>query len=194
MIQSQIEREFSYFWCDCRLLLYLATSRSLILVDELGRGTSVDEGIAIATHVLDYIHSQIRCKTLFATHYRPVTELVRKHQNMRNFKMCAIPTADSLLLSYRLEPGVSDQSYGLFIAQMAGIPPSILERCREDVKETRNSREKEVCDVIKQLKLDELTPLQCMTCMNELRGVLQCDNEKQKELLDYIRTTYCRHS
>lgn len=161
----------------------------------------MDEGIAIATHVLEYIHSQIRCKTLFATHYRPVTELVHQNANMRNFKMCAVPTSQSLLLSYRLEPGVSDQSYGLFIAQMAGIPSSILDKCKVDVeemkkkndnKDNKDNKEKEVCNIIKQLKLDELTPLQCMACMNELRGVLQSDNPKQKELLHSIRETYCQ--
>ena len=174
-------------------MLLIATSRSLILIDELGRGTSVGEGIAIATNVLDHIHSQIRCRTLFATHYRPVTELARGSNHMKNYKMCAIPTPSSLLLSYKLEPGVSDQSYGLYVARMAGIPEQIIQKCEDSLKKKQGGKEKQICDILRNLKVEEMTPLQCMMCMAEVKEALQSQKvEDEKIALERLAEHYTK--
>lgn len=141
-------------------------------MDELGRGTSVDEGIAIAYNVLDHIHTHIRCKTLFATHYKPVTDLARITKHMLNFKMGAIPTATSLLLSYQLEPGVSDQSYGLFVAKMAGIPESILNNCKEYLKREQNEADRRICSELRALDLNQMSPIQCFAYLHKLQGIV----------------------
>ena len=132
----------------------------------------MDEGVAIATNVLQYIHLQIRCKTLFATHYRAVTELERKESHLRNFKMCAVPTGSSLLLSYKLEPGVSDQSYGLFVARMAGIPQCIIDQCTKDLVAKRLNKEKTICKALREVDLNQLTPIQSMVYLSKLKDML----------------------
>lgn len=161
------------------------------MIDELGRGTSVDEGIAIATNVLEYIHSQIRSRTLFATHYRPVTELARGLKHMKNFKMCAIPTPSSLLLSYKLEPGVSDQSYGLYVARMAGIPEEIIQKCEDYLKKNQDGKEKRICDILRKAKVEEMTPLQCMLCISEVKEALQTQKmDEEKVALERLVENY----
>ena len=101
---------------------------------------------------------------------------------MTNFKMCAIPTASSLLLSYKLEPGISDQSYGLFIARMAGIPQEIIERSESMLTKMRQG-EGRVGELLRKIDINRMTPIQALMCLNDLKKVVDEQSEGKREAL-----------
>ncbi len=105
-----------------------ATADSLILLDEVGRGTATREGIAIAWAIAEYIYHHIGAKTLFATHYRELTELAAHYDGIKLYQAEVKQIGQSLLFPHRIVPGVSDHSFGIHVAQMAGMPASIVER------------------------------------------------------------------
>ena len=98
---------------------------------------------------------------------------------MTNFKMCAIPTASSLLLSYKLEPGISDQSYGLFIARMAGIPQEIIERSESMLTKMRQG-EGRVGELLRKIDINRMTPIQALMCLNDLKKVVDEQNARRE--------------
>lgn len=99
---------------------------------------------------------------------------------MANFKMGAIPTDSSLLLSYKMESGISDQSYGLFVAKMAGIPREILESAEKMVRKMREDG-REVDKAVKEVDVDQLTPIQALICLSELKEIVQERSEEKRE-------------
>ena len=101
---------------------------------------------------------------------------------MANFKMGAIPTDSSLLLSYKMEAGISDQSYGLFVAKMAGIPREILENAERMVQKMREEG-REMDKALQQVDVNHLTPIQAMLCLNELKEIAQKRDEEEREQL-----------
>lgn len=105
-----------------------ATKDSLILLDEVGRGTATREGIAIAWAIIEYIYHAIGAKTLFATHYRELTELAEHYEGIKLYQAEVKEVGSTLLFPHRIVPGVSDHSFGIHVAQMAGLPPAVVER------------------------------------------------------------------
>lgn len=101
---------------------------------------------------------------------------------MANYKMGAIPTDSSLLLSYKMEAGISDQSYGLFVAKMAGIPREILENAERMVQKMREEG-REMDKALQQVDVNHLTPIQAMLCLNELKEIAQKRDEEEREQL-----------
>ncbi|MBA3806480.1 MAG: DNA mismatch repair protein MutS, partial [Acidobacteria bacterium] len=114
-------------------ILHHASPRSLILLDELGRGTSTYDGLAVARAVLEYIHnhSQIRSKTLFATHYHELTELARVLPRLRNLHVEIAEEGTELVFLYKISPGVALKSYGVYAAKLAGLPRPVVRRAEE---------------------------------------------------------------
>ncbi len=112
-------------------ILHGATARSLVLLDEIGRGTSTYDGIAIAWSVTEHLHDRIGCKTVFATHYHELTQLTENLQHARNFNVAVRETDERVVFLHRLEPGGADRSYGIHVAQLAGLPPDIVRRAWE---------------------------------------------------------------
>jgi DNA mismatch repair protein MutS len=108
-----------------------ATERSLIIIDEIGRGTSTFDGLAIAWAVAEYIHDKIKAKTLFATHYHELTDLVRTKKSAKNFNIAVKEWNDKIIFLHKLVPGGVNHSYGIQVAQLAGLPQPIVERSRE---------------------------------------------------------------
>ncbi|MCX7930600.1 MAG: DNA mismatch repair protein MutS [Chlorobi bacterium] len=107
-----------------------ATSESLILLDEVGRGTATREGIALAWAIVEYIYRSIGAKTLFATHYRELTELTEYYKGIQLYRAEVKEVGTTLLFPHRIVPGVSDYSFGIHVAQMAGMPDAVIERAR----------------------------------------------------------------
>ncbi|HSN74635.1 MAG TPA: DNA mismatch repair protein MutS, partial [Anaerolineae bacterium] len=105
-------------------ILHHATSRSLIIFDELGRGTSTYDGLSIAWAVVEYIHNhpRLRAKTLFATHYHELTELAERLPHVVNYNVAVAEQGDSVVFLHRIVPGAADKSYGIHVAQLAGLP------------------------------------------------------------------------
>jgi DNA mismatch repair protein MutS len=114
-------------------ILNNATSKSLILLDEIGRGTSTFDGLSIAWAVTEYLHEkeELRAKTLFATHYHELTELEFTHDRVKNFHISVKEWKDDIIFLRKIIPGPSDQSYGIHVAKLAGIPKPVVTRAKE---------------------------------------------------------------
>ena len=112
-------------------ILHNATSRSLVLLDEIGRGTSTYDGVAIAWAVTEHLHDRVGCKTMFATHYHELMQLPERLQHARNYNVAVREAGDSVVFLHRLEPGGTDRSYGIHVGQLAGLPAPVVARARE---------------------------------------------------------------
>ena len=118
-------------------ILHTATQRSLVLLDEIGRGTSTYDGVSIAWAVSEHLHDRLGCKTVFATHYHELTQLADELDAVRNYNVAvrevAGPqgTAPQVLFLHRLQPGGADRSYGIEVGRLAGLPAAVLGRARE---------------------------------------------------------------
>src|SRR5437879_2689437 len=109
-------------------ILHGATARSLVLLDEIGRGTSTYDGVAIAWAVTEFLHNTVGCKTIFATHYHELTKLTEELAHARNFNVAVREAGDEVVFLHRLEPGGADRSYGIHVGQLAGLPEPVVAR------------------------------------------------------------------
>jgi DNA mismatch repair protein MutS len=112
-------------------ILHTATARSLILLDEVGRGTSTYDGLAIAWAAVEYLHGRVRAKTLFATHYFELTDLAEQLEGVKNYHVSVKETGGGIVFLRKVEPGAADRSYGIEVAKLAGLPNEVVERARE---------------------------------------------------------------
>ncbi|MFQ6044734.1 MAG: DNA mismatch repair protein MutS [Gemmatimonadales bacterium] len=112
-------------------ILHNATRASLVLLDEIGRGTATYDGVAIAWAVTEYLHDRVGCKTIFATHYHELTQLTEELQHARNYNVTVREAAQDIVFLHRLEPGGSDRSYGIHVARLAGLPGDLVRRAWE---------------------------------------------------------------
>ncbi len=174
---------------ETAVILNTATSRSLIVLDEIGRGTSTYDGLALAWAVVEHVHRNIRAKTLFATHYHELTELAEQLEGVRNLHVSVKESGDQILFLRRVEPGAADRSYGIEVARLAALPISVIERAREilalhesdqyvpaprptqiQLFEPVNSQ---LAERIRSLKLDELRPIDALQLLSELQKELK---------------------
>jgi DNA mismatch repair protein MutS len=109
-------------------ILHGATARSLVLLDEIGRGTSTYDGVAIAWAVTEFLHDTVGCKTMFATHYHELMQLPERLQHARNLNVAVREAGGQVVFLHRLEPGGTDRSYGIHVAELAGLPRQIVTR------------------------------------------------------------------
>jgi DNA mismatch repair protein MutS len=116
-----------------------ATERSLILLDEIGRGTSTFDGISIAWALTEYLHERIGAKTLFATHYHELNELADVFARIKNYKVDVREYGDKVIFLHKVMPGFADHSYGIQVAQMAGLPEEVTERAKQVLKNLESS-------------------------------------------------------
>jgi DNA mismatch repair protein MutS len=186
-------------------LLLQSTRRSLIILDEVGRGTSTYDGLAIARAVLEYIHNEPRlgCRTLFATHYHELTALEGLLPRVKNYHLAAIEQDGQVVFLHELRAGGADRSYGIHVAEIAGIPRGVIRRATELLSElegrppverrtpTAKQRAQQAPDsqlalfnsivhpVIEQLRrmnVNELTPLDALTRLYELQRLAAAGN------------------
>ena len=115
-------------------ILHGATARSLVLLDEIGRGTSTYDGVAIAWAVTECLHNTVGCKTIFATHYHELTQLTEELAHARNFNVAVREVGDEIVFLHRLEPGGADRSYGIHVGRLAGLPGPVVARAWEVLK------------------------------------------------------------
>jgi DNA mismatch repair protein MutS len=121
-----------------------ATEKSLVILDEVGRGTSTYDGLALAWAITEHIANKIKCRTLFATHYHELTELAELFANVKNCNVAVREWMDEVVFLYKILPGGTDKSYGIHVAKLAGVPQSILERSKEILEELESTFTKEV--------------------------------------------------
>jgi DNA mismatch repair protein MutS len=112
-------------------ILNNATERSLIILDEIGRGTATFDGMSIAAAVAEYIHTRIKAKTLFATHYHEITQLAEKHAGMTNLNVLVKEEGDHVTFLHRIVDGTADKSYGIQVGKLAGLPQEVIKRAKE---------------------------------------------------------------
>jgi DNA mismatch repair protein MutS len=111
-------------------ILHTATARSLVLLDEIGRGTATYDGVSIAWAVTEHLHDNVGCKTVFATHYHELTQLSEDLSGLRNFNVAVREAGEQILFLHRLQPGGADRSYGIEVGRLAGLPKPVIERAR----------------------------------------------------------------
>jgi len=112
-------------------ILHTATARSLVLLDEIGRGTATYDGVSIAWAVTEHVHEKIGCKTVFATHYHELTQLADELTALRNYNVAIREVGEQILFLHRLQPGGADRSYGIEVGRLAGLPQPVIARARE---------------------------------------------------------------
>ena len=174
-------------------ILHTATSRSLVLLDEVGRGTATYDGLAIAWAAVEYLHSRVRAKTLFATHYFELTELAEQLAGVKNYHVSVKETGGGIVFLRKVEAGAADRSYGIEVAKLAGLPNEVITRAREVLAE-HESAEREltghlspgadppptqltiftplsqpVLEKLREVELNRLTPLEALNLLAELK-------------------------
>ncbi|WP_297565463.1 DNA mismatch repair protein MutS [uncultured Faecalibaculum sp.] len=167
--------------------LRYATDSSLILFDEIGRGTATYDGMALAQAILEYIESSIHARTLFSTHYHELTALEKTNPGIQNVHVDVKEKKDSIEFRYRIIPGKSDRSYGINVARLAHLPGSVTDRAVELLQDleadTDNTRwqpslfvtdrqrpeENRLLDRLDSLNVDEMTPREALDCLYELK-------------------------
>lgn len=183
-------------------ILKNATSRSLVILDEIGRGTSTFDGMSIAKAVVEYIHDKnnIGCKTLFATHYHELTEMESKMYGVVNYNIAVKKRGDDITFLRKIVRGGADDSYGIQVAKLAGVPEKVIERAKDILQELVSNAEKEKM-AVRQLSFDEgflnyrpaeeseksyddlvkelekvdvnvLTPIEALNILNKLKSML----------------------
>jgi DNA mismatch repair protein MutS len=181
---------------ETAVILNTATPRSFIVLDEIGRGTSTYDGLALAWAVVEHLHTRTGAKTLFATHYHELTELAEQLEGVRNLKVSVKETGDRIIFLRKVEPGRADRSYGIEVARLAGLPLPVIERAQEVLKlhertehevtgELAKSEETGpvqiqlfeplgygIAERIRSLNLDELRPIEALRLLADLQKEL----------------------
>jgi len=112
-------------------ILNTATERSLVILDEIGRGTSTYDGISLAWAVVEHLHERIGCRTLFATHYHELTDLAHSLPGVKNLNVAVREWEDKVIFLHKIVPGAADKSYGIHVARLAGVPRAVIERSKD---------------------------------------------------------------
>ncbi len=175
-------------------ILNTATKRSLILLDEMGRGTATFDGLSLAWATVEFLHAEVGARTLFATHYHELTMLAEKLPRVRNLRVGVKETAGGIVFLHNIEPGAASKSYGIEVARLAGLPAAVIERAkhvlRQHEKQERQSVQVEteadpmqltiftplsqkIVDRIESTDVNSLTPLQALNLLEELQSELK---------------------
>ena len=178
-------------------ILKNATGKSLVILDEIGRGTSTFDGISIAKSVAEYINSKIGCKTLFATHYHELISLEKEQNGIRNYSVAVIKKGDDIKFLHKIVEGGTDNSYGIEVAKLAGLPQKVIEASKQTLKgmeygskidlekQLREEEENEeqvdfsaisrntAIQTIRNLDLDNMTPREAFAQLEELKKMVQ---------------------
>jgi DNA mismatch repair protein MutS len=176
-------------------ILNTATNRSLVLLDEMGRGTATYDGLSLAWATVEYLHDGIGARTLFATHYHELTLLAERLERLTNLRVTVKETAGGIVFLHTVEPGPASKSYGIEVAKLAGLPAGVITRAREVLKvheraETQQVREaspaavqmqmtmftplsQRIVDRLAEADVDGLTPREALNLLAELQKELK---------------------
>jgi len=145
-------------------ILNTATSRSLVLLDEMGRGTATYDGLSLAWATVEHLHNRIGARTLFATHYHELTLLADRLERLRNARVTVKETPTGIVFLHAVEAGSASKSYGIEVARLAGLPQAVITRAREVLKlheraENQQVAEAAVKDIASPMQMTMFTPL-----------------------------------
>ena len=182
---------------EAAAILRGATRRSLVVLDEIGRGTSTYDGLAIAWSIAEHLHDVIGCRAMFATHYHELCELAATRKGVRNFNVAAREYGDNIVFLHKLVEGGSSRSYGIAVAKLAGVPPIVLARARAVLQlledgygplgdtaqrksepqlqmfATRETAPSQVESTLRELDVNQMTPVQALMALSQLKGLLK---------------------
>ena len=184
-------------------ILNQATDKSLIVLDEVGRGTSTYDGLAIAQSIIEYINgnSKLNCRTLFATHYHELINLADVFPRIKNYNVSVSENEDSVVFLHNIVPGAATRSYGIHVAKLAGLPTEVINRAdhilaelesggrpKAQSKDIINYRqlpfeftESKLMENIKNMNLENMTPLEAITKLYELKQIAENNNENNRK-------------
>ncbi len=174
-------------------ILNTATARSLVLLDEMGRGTATFDGRSLAWATLEYLHAHIGARTLFATHYHELTLLAEQLPRLRNLRVSVKESPRGIVFLHTIEPGAASKSYGIEVARLAGLPPQVIRRARQVLSQHERSERhnvsveteaplqltmftplsQQVLDRLEQTDVNTLTPLQALNLIEELKAEIR---------------------
>ena len=183
------ESTFMVEMLEARNAICNATSNSLILFDELGRGTATYDGMSLAQAILEYVNNNIKCKTLFSTHYHELTDLANKNEGIKNVHVEALEKDGKITFLHKVKEGAVDKSYGIHVAKLAGLPNDVINRAQEvlnryeKMSKSKNGRElseqvafnfdapisNKALDMLKEIDPLNITPMQAMNILYELK-------------------------
>jgi len=172
-----------------------ATENSLILFDELGRGTATYDGMSLAHAIIEYVHENIKCKTLFSTHYHELTDLDQTLSSLKNIHVSAYEENGEITFLHKIEDGSVDKSYGIHVAQLAKLPKEVINRANKilDVYESESKKsenivqmaipfeektkeqpiDNKIIEELKNLNPLEITPLEALNKLYELKQKIE---------------------
>ncbi len=170
-----------------------ATNNSLIIFDELGRGTATYDGLSLAQAIIEYIHNNIKCKTLFSTHYHELTKLEDHFENLKNVHVSALEENGNITFLHKIKNGSVDKSYGIHVAKLANLPKSLIKRANEILSDYESNGNIEIknqisfdldekdeeniaLEKLKQINPYEITPIEALNILYELKK--DVDNNK----------------
>lgn len=170
-----------------------ATPKSLVVLDEIGRGTSTYDGLSIAWSVAEYMAQKIGCKTLFATHYHELVQLEEKIEGIKNYSIAVKEKGEDIIFLRKIVEGGTDESYGIHVAKLAGVPNDVVKRANKilsslekgdvKVKETKEDKKQvegqidlynlqfaDIAHELDKINLNELTPIEALNVLVKLKG------------------------
>ncbi len=170
-------------------ILNTATAQSLILLDEMGRGTATFDGLALAWATLEFLHAEVGARTLFATHYHELTMLAEQLARLANLRVSIKETPHGIVFLHRIEPGAASKSYGIEVARLAGLPQRVIQRARQVLRQHERSERgniaaetappmqmtmftplsQQVVDRLQTTDINTLTPLDALNLLHELK-------------------------
>ena len=190
-------------------ILNTATARSLVILDEIGRGTSTYDGMSLAWSVVEYLHEHIGCRTLFATHYHELTDLEKSLSGVKNLNVAVREWQDEVIFLHKIVDGAADKSYGIHVARLAGVPREVIERAKEILAQLEEERldpqgrakiarrpiepkkthlqltlfgpaDHPLLDELRRLELNNVTPLQAFQLLQQWQETLAAEMERRR--------------
>jgi len=189
-------------------ILNTATARSLVILDEIGRGTSTYDGISLAWSVVEYLHERVGCRTLFATHYHELTDLEKSLADVKNLNVAVREWQDEVIFLHKIVEGAADKSYGIHVARLAGVPREVIERSKEILAQLEDEHldaegrakiarrpaapkktslqltlfgpaEHPLVDELRRMDLNNVTPLQAFQLLQQWQDTLAEEGKKR---------------
>jgi DNA mismatch repair protein MutS len=189
-------------------ILNTATARSLVILDEIGRGTSTYDGISLAWSVVEHLHEHVGCRTLFATHYHELTDLAKSLSGVKNLNVAVREWQEEVIFLHKIVDGAADKSYGIHVARLAGVPRGVIERSKEILAQLEEEHldaegrakiarhpiqpkkvhfqmtlfgagEHPLMDELRQLELNNVTPMQAIQLLQKWQNTLAKEAKKR---------------
>lgn len=179
-------------------ILNTASSQSLIVLDEMGRGTATFDGLALAWATVEHLHANVGARTLFATHYHELTLLAEQLPKLKNLRVAVKESPQGIVFLHAIEEGPANKSYGIDVARLAGLPPQVIQRARQVLKQHERSERHNVAveteaplqmtmftplsqrilDRLEETDVNSLTPLQALSLLDELKAEIKVGSNK----------------